>query len=114
MIANFVDAHGIEPIWAVLPIALPPTMITWRSGLIRRGYRLVLVVTPPCGLRTIVCSRRTGWSTASVRSSGQLVREEFDIARGTVVKLMKDMGTQGIIRGKPHRLTIRTDQHRAR
>ena len=36
----------------------------------------------------------------------QLVREDFDVARCTVARLMKDMGIQGIIRGKPHRTTI--------
>jgi putative transposase len=36
----------------------------------------------------------------------QLRREGFDVARCTVARLMKDMGIQGIIRGKPHRTTI--------
>jgi transposase InsO family protein len=35
----------------------------------------------------------------------QLSREGFDIARCTVARLMKSMGIQGIIRGKPHRTT---------
>lgn len=36
----------------------------------------------------------------------QLGREGFDVARCTVARLMKGMGIQGIIRGKPHRTTI--------
>ena len=36
----------------------------------------------------------------------QLRREGFDVARCTVARLMKSMGIQGIIRGKPHRTTI--------
>jgi transposase InsO family protein len=36
----------------------------------------------------------------------QMRREGFDIARCTVARLMKSMGIQGIIRGKPHRTTI--------
>lgn len=36
----------------------------------------------------------------------QLRREGFDVARCTVARLMKDMGIQGIVRGKPHRTTI--------
>ncbi|RRH72636.1 hypothetical protein EG244_14465, partial [Falsigemmobacter faecalis] len=36
----------------------------------------------------------------------QLGREGFDIARCTVARLMKGMGIQGAIRGKPHRTTI--------
>lgn len=36
----------------------------------------------------------------------QLRREGFDVARCTVSRLMKVMGIQGVIRGKPHRTTI--------
>lgn len=35
----------------------------------------------------------------------QLERESLAVARGWVARLMKDMGSQGIIRGKPHRTT---------
>jgi transposase InsO family protein len=35
-----------------------------------------------------------------------LKRERFDIARCTVARLMRSMGLQGIIRGKPIRTTI--------
>ena len=36
----------------------------------------------------------------------QLRRESFDVARCTATRLMKSMGIQGIIRGKPHKTTI--------
>lgn len=36
----------------------------------------------------------------------QMVREGFAIARCTVERLMRDMGLQGVIRGKPVRTTI--------
>lgn len=36
----------------------------------------------------------------------QLRREGFDVARCTVARLMRVMGIQGVIRGKPHRTTI--------
>jgi transposase InsO family protein len=36
----------------------------------------------------------------------QLKREGFDIARFTVSRLMRDMGLQGLIRGKSVRTTI--------
>lgn len=36
----------------------------------------------------------------------QLRREGLDIARCTIERLMKDMGLQGVIRGKPARTTI--------
>ena len=47
------------------------------------------------------------WRVYGVRKIWrQLGREGFDIARCTVARLMKSMGIQGIIRGKPHRTTI--------
>jgi putative transposase len=47
------------------------------------------------------------WRVYGVRKIWrQLGREGFDVARCTVARLMKDMGIQGIIRGKPHRTTI--------
>ncbi len=36
----------------------------------------------------------------------QMKREGFDVARCTVERLMRDMGLQGVIRGKPVRTTI--------
>ena len=36
----------------------------------------------------------------------QLQRERFDVARCTVARLMRGMGLQGVIRGKPVRTTI--------
>jgi hypothetical protein len=41
-------------------------------------------------------------------------REGFDVARCTVARLMKDMGIQGIIRGKPHKRRSRTRRLHAR
>jgi putative transposase len=47
------------------------------------------------------------WRVYGVRKIWrQLRREGFDVARCTVARLMKVMGIQGIIRGKPHRTTI--------
>jgi transposase InsO family protein len=36
----------------------------------------------------------------------QLQRESFDVARCTVERLMRGMGLQGVIRGKPIRTTV--------
>jgi putative transposase len=36
----------------------------------------------------------------------QMRREGFDVARCTVERLMRDLGLQGVIRGKPVRTTI--------
>jgi transposase InsO family protein len=47
------------------------------------------------------------WSVYGVRKVWhQLRREGFDVARCAVARLMKDMGIQGIIRGKPQKTTI--------
>lgn len=36
----------------------------------------------------------------------QLRREKIEVARSTVARLMRDLGLQGVIRGKPKRTTI--------
>ena len=36
----------------------------------------------------------------------QLQREGFDVARCTVARLMRAMGLEGVIRGKPIRTTV--------
>ena len=36
----------------------------------------------------------------------QMRREGFDVARCTIARLMKDLGLQGAIRGKPQKTTI--------
>lgn len=47
------------------------------------------------------------WRVYGVRKIWrQLQREGFDVARCTVARLMKSMGIQGIIRGKPHKTTV--------
>ena len=47
------------------------------------------------------------WRVYGVRKVWrQLQREGFDVARCTVSRLMKGMGIQGIIRGKPHKTTV--------
>ncbi|MBF53932.1 MAG: IS3 family transposase [Confluentimicrobium sp.] len=100
------DAHGVEPICTVLPIA--PS--TYYSHLAKRAdpTRLSDRARRDAALRPEI--RRVfeeNWRVYGVRKVWrQLVREGFDVARCTVARLMKDMGIQGIIRGKPHRTTI--------
>ncbi|MCA1241496.1 IS3 family transposase [Stappia stellulata] len=99
------DAHGVEPICAVLPIALSPTTIVWRSGSIRRVCQTVPVVMSPAA-RDPARLRRELAGLRCPQVWRQLVREGFDVARCAVARLTKDMGIQDIIRGKPHRTTI--------
>ncbi|PXW71900.1 helix-turn-helix protein [Loktanella sp. PT4BL] len=50
---------------------------------------------------------KENWRVYGVRKIWhQLRREDFDAARCTVARLMKSMGIQDVIRGKPHRTTI--------
>jgi transposase InsO family protein len=107
---SFIDAHrgmhGVEPICGVLPIA--PS--TYYERLAKRAdpARLSDRARPDEALRPEI--RRVfeeNWRVYGVRKVWrQLCREGFDVARCTVARLMKGMGIQGIIRGKPHRTTI--------
>jgi transposase InsO family protein len=100
------DAHGVEPICAVLPIA--PS--TYYDHLAKRAdpSRLSDRARHDEALRPEI--RRVfeeNWRVYGVRKVWrQLAREGFGVARCTVARLMKDMGIQGIIRGKPHRTTV--------
>jgi transposase InsO family protein len=100
------DAHGVEPICDVLPIA--PS--TYYDHLAKRAdpARLSDRARRDEALRPEI--RRVfeeNWRVYGVRKIWhQLRREGFYVARCTVARLMKDMDIQGIIRGKPHRTTI--------
>jgi transposase InsO family protein len=100
------DAHGVEPICRVLPIA--PS--TYHDHVARRANpsRLSAQAKQDAALRPeiarvfaenfAVYGARKVWR--------QLGREGFNVARCTVERLMKKMGLQGVIRGKPVRTTI--------
>jgi putative transposase len=100
------DAHGVEPICRVLPIA--PS--TYYDHLAKRAdpTRLSDRAHRDAALRPeIERVWEENYQVYGVRKVWrQLVREGFDVARCTVARLMKDMDIQGIIRGKPHRTTI--------
>jgi len=100
------DAHGVEPICSVLPIA--PS--TYYEHLAKRAdpARLSDRARRDEALRPeILRVFEENWRVYGVRKIWrQLGREGFDVARCTVARLMKGMGIQGIIRGKPHRTTI--------
>ncbi|QFS85161.1 hypothetical protein FIV09_20120 (plasmid) [Roseivivax sp. THAF197b] len=99
-------AHGIEPICAVLPIA-PSTYydhLAKRADPALRSYRARKDEALRPEIRRVF---EENWRVYGVRKVyHQLRREGFDVARCTVARLMKDMDTQGIIRGKPHKTTI--------
>jgi putative transposase len=100
------DKHGVEPICAVLPIA----PATYYEHLARRvdPARLSDRAQRDAELRPhIQRVFDANWQVYGVRKVWrQLRREGFDAARCTVARLMKAMGIQGVIRGKPHKTTI--------
>ena len=107
---SFIDAHrgmhGVEPICSVLAIA--PS--TYYSHLAKRAdpARQSDRARRDDALRPeILRVFEENYRVYGVRKIWrQLRREGFDIARCSVGRLMKGLGIQGIIRGKPHRTTI--------
>lgn len=100
------DKHGVEPICEVLPIA-PATYYNHLAKLADPA-RLSDRAKRDADLRPhIQRVFDANWQVYGVRKVWrQLRREGFDVARCTVARLMKAMGIQGVIRGKPHKTTI--------
>ena len=100
------DAHGVEPICRVLPIA-PSTYHDYAG---RRGdpERLPSRARRDDVLRAQI---RRVWDE-NFRVYGvrkiwrQLCREGIEAARCTTARLMKQMGLAGVVRGKPVKTTI--------
>jgi len=100
------DAHGVEPICKVLPIA-PSTYFDHlakradpekRSARACRDMALRPKIDRVFEQNLRVYGARKVWL--------QLKREDVVIARCTVERLMRSMGLQGVIRGKPIRTTF--------
>lgn len=98
--------HGVEPICNVLPIA-PSTCyahLARQADPARRSERARRDEALRAEIRRVF---EENWGVYGVRKVWhQLRRAGFEIARSTVERLVKDMGLEGIIRGKPHRTTI--------
>jgi transposase InsO family protein len=106
----FIDAHrgdyGVEPICRVLPIA--PSTYHDHAAKQRDPARL-----PPRAQRDLALTpailrvHAENFGVYGVRKVWrQMRREGFEIARCTVERLMRELGLQGVIRGKPVRTTI--------
>ena len=106
----FIDEHralyGVEPICKVLPIA-PSTdyaHAAWRAdpgrlpARARRDAALEVEIRRVWEANLRVYGVRKVWR--------QLGREGITVARCTVARLMRTMGLQGVIRGKPVRTTV--------
>lgn len=100
------DAHGVEPICKVLPIA--PSTYHDHAAKRREPERLSNRAKRDKVLKPAI--RRIfddNFSVYGVRKVWrQMQREGIGVARCTVARLMGDMGLQGIIRGKPVRTTV--------
>lgn len=107
---SFIDAHrsvlGVEPICRLLPIA-PSTyyeVIAKRRDVGRLSVRARRDMTLKIEIRRVFNENFQVYGVRKVWR--QLQREGFDIARCTVARLMRTMGLQGIIRGKPVKTTV--------
>jgi putative transposase len=106
---SFIDEHrgvfGVEPI-CILPIA-PSTYyenVAKRLDVDRLSFRARSDISLKIEIRRVFEQNFQVYGVRKVWR--QLQREGFDIARCTVARLMRAMGLQGIIRGKPIRTTI--------
>jgi putative transposase len=100
------QAHGVEPICKLLPIA-PSTYHAHaarrrdpakQSSRAKRDTALMSEISRVFEENFRVYGVRKVWR--------QLLREGHAVARCTVARLMVDMGLQGVIRGKPVRTTV--------
>jgi putative transposase len=98
-------AYGVEPICRVLPIA-PSTYFAATArradpanapARVRRDVDLQVVIRRVFEENYRVYGVRKVWR--------QLLREGHDVARCTVARLMRAMGLQGAVRGKPIKTT---------
>lgn len=107
---SFIDEHrsvfGVEPICRLLPIA-PSTYydnVAKRLDMGRLSLRARTDVALKIEIRRVFEANFRVYGVRKVWR--QLNREGFEIARCTVARLMRLMGLQGIIRGKPIRTTF--------
>jgi putative transposase len=106
----FIDDHrevyGIEPICRVLPIAPSPYRdhAAKRRDPARLSARAQRDAALAIEIRRVFAENFHVYGLRKVWR--QLRREGFDVARCTVARLMREMGLEGAIRGKPIRTTV--------
>ena len=100
------EAYGVEPICRVLPIA--PSTYHERAAQRQDPARLSVRARRDAALKPeIVRVFAENFGVYGVRKVWrQMKREGFEVARCTVERLMRDLGLQGAIRGKPVRTTV--------
>jgi putative transposase len=100
------QVHGVEPICKVLPIA-PSTYhahVAKRADPEKLSVRAKRDITLQPEIARVFAENFEVYGVRKVWR--QMVRERFDVARCTVARLMRSMGLQGVIRGKPVRTTV--------
>jgi len=100
------EVHGVEPICKVLPIA-PSTYhahVAKRADSEKLSARAKRDIALKPEIARVFAENFEVYGVRKVWR--QLQRESFDVARCTVARLMRSMGLQGVIRGKPVRTTI--------
>ena len=100
------DAYGVEPICKVLPIA--PSSYYEHVAQRRDPSRLSARAQSDLALKPeILRVFAENFGVYGVRKVWrQMQREGFAVARSTVARLMRDLGLQGVVRGKPVRTTV--------
>jgi transposase InsO family protein len=113
MMVSFIDAHrseyGVEPICKVLPIA-PSVYYDYKRRQAHPEYRAARVrrdafLRPD--IQRVWDENRRCYGARKVWR--QLKREDYDVARCTVERLMSEMGLEGVVRGRKVRTTIPDD-----
>jgi putative transposase len=100
------EAHGVEPICKVLPIA-PSTYhahAAKRAEPAKLSPRAKRDVSLKMEVRRVFAENFQVYGVRKVWR--QLRREGFDVARCTVERLMRSMDLHGVIRGKPVKTTV--------
>lgn len=106
----FIDDHrgayGVGPICKVLPVAPSPYHADAArrrdAGKLSRRARRDLALKP--GIARVFAGNFEVYGVRKVWR--QLGRQGISVARCTVERLMRSMGLQGVVRGKPVRTTI--------
>lgn len=107
---SFIDEHrsvlGVEPICKLLPIA-PSTYydtVAKRTNVDRLPVRVRSDMSMKIEIHRVFDENFRVYGVRKIWR--QLQREGFDVVRCTVARLMRTMGLQGIIRGKPVKTTV--------
>ncbi len=111
--ASFIDEHretyGVEPICGVLPIA-PSTYYERKAREADPGRLPARAKRDAVLVAEIDRIWRENFEVYGVRKMWrQLQREHLCVARCTVARLMRDLGLQGVVRGRMFKTTIPDD-----